>query len=271
VDNDTQDFEEDDLENSWRKGDLSQKDSFHVTLEGYEGPLDLLLSLAQEQKVDLAHISIVILVDQYVDFIEESKKLELVVAADYLVMASWLAFLKSKLLLPQEDEETEHSGEILAEALKFQLKRLEAIRSCGESLFKLPQKNKDFFGRGNPEGWVVSRRSIFETNLYDLLTAYGDMNRRKEFATYTPKTFYLLSMDEALERLENMLGKIIPQSWAKFKDFITSEPGHDELYNRSEISSTFIASLEIAKQGRIHLKQDTPFGELLLRLNDKDN
>lgn len=243
-----------------------EEGALYLNLEGFEGPIDLLLSLAQDQKLDLTQISILKLVDQYVAYIEEAKRLELVVAADYLVMAAWLTFLKSKLLLPQEEEEGEPSGADLADALTFQLKRLESMRACAEKLFELPRKNVDFYGRGNPEGLLISRRSVFETELYPLLSAYGDIHRRKEFSSYAPEAYRLISTEEILERFETMLGKISRKTWVKLLDLLPLEDDvRDSLYNRSHLASTFIASLEIAKRGEIALRQDKAFDDIYLQ------
>lgn len=262
-------FEED---NYPRPPHASAEDSdvLYLDLGAFEGPIDLLLTLSQEQKVDLAQISILTLVDQYIEFIEKMKKLQIVVAADYLVMAAWLAYLKSRLLLPKDETDDEPSGEAMADALTFQLKRLEAIRKTSEKLFGLPRKGMDFYARGNPEGLIIDRKSVFKTELYDLLSAYGDMARRKEFSSYNPEAYRLVSIDEALERLEQMLGKMATKVWAKLMDLLPDPDRKDALYYRSNIASTFIASLEVAKRGRIALRQDSAFGDIYLKVKEEE-
>lgn len=242
-----------------------------VKLDSYEGPLDLLLELARDQKVDLMQISIVPLVEQYVTFIEKAKELDIVVAAEYLVMAAWLTYLKSKLLLPQEEEEGEEpTGQMLADALTYQLRRLEAIRSVSEKIFERPLLNKDFWARGNPEGLVITTQSRYDFTLLDLMQAYGDIDRRKNYSSYRPEAYKLLSLDEALERLERMVGKIVKKEWLSLKQFmIADEFSKDEkgnkLYIRSHLASTLVASLEMAKRGEIDLRQDKAFEDIFLK------
>lgn len=261
-------FEEDNYPRS--QNDENDGDILYLDLGAFEGPIDLLLSLSQEQKVDLSKISILTLVDQYIAYIEKMKTLQIVVAADYLVMAAWLAYLKSRLLLPKEETDDEPSGESLADALTFQLKRLEAVRKTAEKLFGLPRKNIHFYERGNPEGLIIDRKSVFKTELYDLLTAYGDMSRRKEFSSYNPEAYRLVSIDEALERLEQMLGKMATKVWAKLMDLLPDHDRKDALYFRSNIASTFVASLEIAKRGRIALRQEQAFGDIYLQVKEEE-
>lgn len=244
-----------------------------VSLEAYEGPLDLLLDLARDQKVDLAHISILKLVEQYIAFIEEAKKIEIVVAADYLLMASWLTFLKSKLLLPQEeDNEEEPSGQILADALTYQLKRLEAIRKSADLLFDLPRMKVDFFPLGRPEGLITSRYTIYDVKVLDLMQAYGDIHRRKTYSSYKPEAYRLLSLDEALERLEQMLGKIDRGLWLNLFSLIQKEDDDidNHLYKKSRIASTFIAGLEMGKRGAVSLRQEKPFDNIFIQRRQED-
>lgn len=251
----------------------------YLKLESYEGPLDLLLDLARDQKVDLAHISILTLVDQYIGFIESAKELEIVIAADYLVMASWLAYLKSKLLLPQdEDDEVEPSGQAMADALTFQLKRLVSMRERGADIIALPKKNINFWPRGNPEGIIVARNSVFNVELIDILKAYGDMNRKKQFSSYKPEAYRLVALDEALDRMAQMLGRIKKVAWKRLQDFLPkglkqetfeTEKGKS-LYTKSAIASTFVACLELAKRGDVTLRQDSAFSDIYLKRKQGD-
>lgn len=249
----------------------NERDALIIRLESYEGPLDVLLEMAREQKVDLAQIEIVPLVDQYIAFIEAAKDLEIVVAADYLVMAAWLTYLKSKLLLPEDDAEGEEpSGQMMAEALAYQLKRLEAIRAVGEKLLARPKLYQDFWPRGNPEGLVISKQSKFDISLMDIMQAYGDIERRKNFSSYRPEAYQLLSLDEALERLERLVGKMARDTWLSLKallpepDDVEEKHRKNKLYMRSQLASTLVASLEMAKSGLISLRQDQPFDDILL-------
>src|SRR5512140_3475875 len=162
-----------------------------VDVEGFEGPLDLLLTLARQQKVDLAKISILALADQYLVFIEHARKLRLELAADYLVMASWLAYLKSKLLLPEPESDEEPSAAEMADALAFQLRRLESMQQAGARLTALPRLGRDFFKRGDPEPMVVDRRSVFRLSLFELLTIYGQHLSGKDVKRYTIEPFLL--------------------------------------------------------------------------------
>ncbi|MBK67471.1 MAG: segregation/condensation protein A [Rickettsiales bacterium] len=272
----TTDFEEDAVppyKNGTDGSDIEmQKFVLNLKLENYEGPLDLLLELARDQKVDLLQISIVPLVDQYIQFIEEAKSLEIVVAAEYLVMAAWLTYLKSKLLLPQDDEEGEEpTGQMLAEALTYQLKRLEAMRTAAEEIFKRPMLKQDFWPRGNPEGLAITTISRYDMTLLDLMQAYGDIDRRKNYSSYKPEAYKLLSLDEALERLEQMIGKIVKKEWMTLKSFmfgneeVSKEERKNKLFIRSHLASTLVASLEMAKRGDIDLRQDKAFEDIYLK------
>ncbi len=259
---------EEDVSPVYRGDENPREDRLVVSLDGYEGPLDLLLDLAREQKVDLLHISILKLVEQYIVFIEEAKKIEIVVAADYLLMASWLTFLKSKILLPQDEEnEDELSGQMLVDALTYQLKRLESIRKAGESLLELPRLGVDFFSTGQPEGLVMSRQTIYDVSLLDVMQAYGDIHRRKNFSSYKPEAYRLLSLDEALERLEQMLGRIDRGLWLNLFSLMPCEDDDvdNRLYQKSRIASTFIAGLEMGKRGDVLLKQDKPFDNIFIQ------
>jgi len=233
-----------------------------LDIDGYEGPIDLLLILAREQKVDLTRISILQLADQYLGFVAEARRIRLELAADYLVMAAWLAYLKSRLLLPEPDEE-EPSGEDLAQALAFQLQRLEAMQAVGARLMARPQLGRDVHARGAPEGIRVVAKSIYDLSLYDLLRAYADHNRRQEFGTWRIAPTELYSMEEALQRLADMLGRL--PDWSELASFLPSVDGGGPLLGRSALAAHFVASLELTKAGKLELRQDGVFRPIYLR------
>ena len=233
-----------------------------VDLEGYEGPIDVLLALARQQKVDLLHISILQLADQYVAFISEARRLRLEVAADYLVMAAWLAYLKSRLLLPEPDEDEEPSGPELAEALAFQLRRLEAIQQAGAKVMELPRLGRNVFARGAPEGVKVTRVPVYDLSLYELLKAYGDQQRRGHHDSLEIAVTEIQSVDDALERFRRVLGRL--PDWQTLMTFLPDdlEPG---VVYRSAVASTFAASLELAKSGKLEIRQSGTFGAIYFR------
>jgi segregation and condensation protein A len=233
-----------------------------LDLEGYEGPLDILLMLAREQKVDLRRISMVALVDQYLGFIASARRLRLEIAADYLVMAAWLAYLKSRLLLPEPPKDEEPTGEQMAEALQRQLRLLEAMQQAGVRLMARPRLGVDTFARGQPEGVLVVRKSLWQVQLYDLLKAYGEIHRPKDADTYHIAPMEFFSPEEALERLSRMLGIAI--DWASIAAFLP--PGLTEpMKLRSALAATFVASLQLAKEGVVQLRQSETFGPIYLR------
>jgi segregation and condensation protein A len=238
-----------------------------VNLEGFEGPLDILLTLAREQKVDLRRISMVALVDQYLDFIANARKLRLEIAADYLVMAAWLAYLKSRLLLPEpETLDEQPTAEQMAEALAWQLRRLEAMQEAGLRLMARAQLGRDVFRRGEPEGVPVVRRPIWDVKLYDLLKTYGEIHRRADTAVLHIKPMEFYSVEEAAERLGRMLG--IAVDWQSLLSFLP--PGlQDAMKRRSAMASTFVASLHMVKEGALELQQNQAFGPIFLRKRAK--
>ncbi|MEN8196595.1 MAG: ScpA family protein [Pseudomonadota bacterium] len=239
------------------------KERLVVDLEGYEGPLDVLLALARDQKVDLTRISIRQLADQYLAFIHQARRVRLELAADYLVMAAWLAYLKSRLLLPAGGDEGEPSGPELAAALQFQLRRLEAMRNAGMRLLARPQLGRDFLSRGDPEELTVAATSVYEVSLYDLLKAYADRRRRIDSGTLQiVASNDLYSVDEALQRLSSLIGRI--PDWRTLANFLPDDL-REGLNMRSAIASTFAASLELAKAGKAELRQDSPFGPIYVR------
>lgn len=259
------------------KPDLLPNDDLLLNLDGYEGPIDLLLTLARDQKVDLAKLSILALAEQYLAFIDRARHLRLEVAADYLVMAAWLAYLKSKLLVPQsEDDEAEEelSGEALAEALAFQLKRLEVMQNATTQLFALPQLGRDFHPRGKHDGLDVKISPIWQVDLYDILSAYGSIARRQEYAQYKPKDWPLMSTEEAYERLSTMLGKLPRKQgasvWAVLDSFMP-EDLVEVLTKRSSRASLFTATLEMAKEGHVEIRQDGLFKPIYIRQKDTND
>ena len=233
-----------------------------LDLDGYEGPIDLLLALAREQKVDLARISILALADQYLAFIAEQHRLELEVAADYLVMAAWLAYLKSRLLLPEPPQEAGPSAVEFAEALAHRLRLLAAMQRAGAALMAQPQLGRDVFVRGAPEGLDRIDTPVFEVSLYDLLKAYADSHRRQhgQVLAIPPSAYH--SLAEALERLARFVGQV--PEWRELESFLPEELRGGPL-RRSALAATFAALLELAKAGQLELRQDRSFGPLYLR------
>jgi segregation and condensation protein A len=234
----------------------------HLDLDGFEGPIDVLLTLARDQKVDLKKISILELADQYLAFIARARRLRLEIAADYLVMAAWLAYLKSRLLLPEPPADGEPSGAELAAALAFQLQRLEAMQKAGRELMGLPQYGRDFFGRGFPEPVQVIEKPVYKLALYDLLKGYGNYPGRRNEGLLQITPMNLFSMDDALHRIGEMLGQVL--DWTTLQAFLP--PGLQRgLPRRAALAATFAASLELARTGRIELRQEGLFGPIFMR------
>ncbi len=231
-----------------------------LDLDGWEGPLDLLLSLARAQKVDLAKISILALTEQYLSFIDNAKALKLEIAADYLVMAAWLAYLKSCLLLPK-DPEVEPSPEELALRLQLRLQRLQAMREAGARLMARDRLGRDVFGRGAPEGLKVIRKAAWDASIYDLISAYGAVRARAEPPVHIVQRRPVMTLEQAIERVSRMIGALI--DWTSLEAFIPVAAQGD--YRRSALASSFLATLELAKQGRLALAQEAPFAPLLVR------
>ena len=231
-----------------------------LDLDGFEGPIDLLLSLAREQKVDLARISILDLANQFLSFVERRRSLRLEVAADYLVMAAWLAYLKSRLLLPDEPEE-EPSAEVMAAALARQLQRLETIQNAATRLRARPRLDEDVFGCGAPEGLEVVGRVTYLVTVSDLLTSYVDRRKPAAPTTLTIHRTNLHTIEAALERLQRMVGRL--PDWQTLQHFVP--PGLEGIASRSAIASTLVAALELARSGVLDIRQDQPFGPLYFR------
>lgn len=239
---------------------------FIVSLDSWEGPLDLLLTLARQQKVDLARIPILPLVEQYLAFIAGARALRLEIAADYLVMAAWLAYLKSALLLPHEAAPDPDPAD-LADRLRWRLQRLDAMRAAAEQLMARDLIGRDVFQRGAPEGLTTLRRSRLSASLYDLLSAYGSLHARREAGRWTPPDrSRILTLEQALERLSALIGQAL--DWTELERFLPAS--NDPVYARSARAASFAALLELTRTGRTELAQDRPFGPLLLRLRPGD-
>lgn len=252
-----EEFEEDD---GWPVVDAGEV--FRLDIGGYEGPIDMLLQLAREQKVDLVNISILELADQYLAFIQQARELRLELRADYLVMAAWLAYLKSRLLLPQPKEEDEPSGAEMAAALKFQLQRLQAMRDAGEVLLARPRLGEAFFGRGESEEIAVVHKSRYEVTLYDLLKAYARNKSRIEVRSLRIQPMQLYSVEQAIERLRGLVGHM--PGWRSLASFLPDDL-QDSLMQRSALATTFAASLEMCREGKLHIRQERNFGPIFLR------
>src|SRR6476659_5985302 len=240
----------------------SDEPALIVDVEGFEGPLDLLLMLARQQKVDLSRISILALADQYLAFIEEARRVRLELAADYLVMAAWLAYLKSRLLLPEKDTDLGPSAEDMATALALRLRRLEAIRNAAEALIGRPQLGRDVFGRGAPEPMAAIKRPEWTATLYDLLSAYAAQRQKNALAhvRFAPRQVW--SLAEAREALERMIG--MSADWSRLDHYLLSyvvEPA----MRATVMASSFASVLEMVREGVLDVHQDTAFGPLFLR------
>lgn len=254
----------DDL-SSWESGAerLDAGDQLVVDVEGFEGPLDLLLALARTQKVDLAKISVLALAQQYLDFISEARRLRLEIAADYLVMAAWLAFLKSKLLLPAEpSEEGEPTGAELAALLAFRLKRLHAMREVSAQLMTRKRLGRDVFARGLPEPIRITRQSVYDANVYDLLKAYSQQRQRTAVTSLRMKPRTVWSLKEARDELERLLGMNL--DWAPLDRLLAEFLVEPEL-RKTALASGFTATLEMTREGALEIRQAKSFAPLLVR------
>jgi segregation and condensation protein A len=238
-----------------------------VDVDGFEGPLDLLLNLARTQKVDLREISILALTEQYLTFIEEARALRLELAADYLVMAAWLAYLKSRLLVPQEAEDEGPSAEDLAAHLAFQLERLSAMRDCVAKLMARDQLGRERFVRGMPEAAGTNRRVVYTAGLIDLLQAYARVRTHDEFRPYAMDRDAVFTMEEALDRLRPLVPDII--AWTDLTAFLPQGWEVDPKRRRSAMAANFAAALELVKSGRVDLRQSETFAPIELRRRDR--
>ena len=247
-------------------GTLTAEDApLHLELDGWEGPLDLLLDLARRQKVDLRGISILALVDQYLEYVAAAEVLRLELAADYLVMAAWLAYLKSALLLPR-DEQPDASPEELALRLQLRLARLGAMREAGARLMTRDRLGRDVFRRGAAEGLRLNRRSRWQCEWFDLVRSYAQVRARTVPAVHVVRDRLVMTLDSAMARVSAMLGMVL--GWTELSAFLPDrrELGWSEpRLRRSALASSFVAALELARLGRAELAQDAPFGPLRLR------
>jgi segregation and condensation protein A len=240
----------------------SDEPALMVDVEGFEGPLDLLLMLARQQKVDLAKISVLALAEQYLAFIEEARKLRLELAADYLVMAAWLAYLKSRLLLPEPTGPDQPSAEDMANALAWRLKRLEAFREAAGQLMALPQLKRDVFDRGDPEPVADIKHPQWTATLYDLLTAYARQRQHSAFSHMQFKRRTVWALQEAREILERLIGQAT--DWSRLDNFLMDylvEPS-----TRSTVlASSLAATLELVREGHMEVHQQGAFAPIYLR------
>ena len=243
-------------------------DELIVDLDGFEGPLDLLLTLSRSQKLDLMQISILQLAEQYLDFVEKARSLQIELAADYLVMAAWLAFLKSRLLLPPDPDENEPSGEELAAHLAFQLERLQAMRDAAAKLMARDQLGRDFFARGIEEKVEKIKRIKYEASLLDLIQAYARIKTKDEFRPFVMDRDDVYTLEQALQRMRGLIGYTI--GWIDIATFLpdgwTSSAGRI----RAATASTFAATLELAKNGDLELRQRDNFGPIQFRSKGTD-
>ena len=236
-------------------------DELKLNLDGWEGPLDLLLSLARAQKVDLAQISILQLVEQYLTYLSEARALKLEIAADYLVMAAWLAYLKSCLLLPK-DPEADPSPEEIALRLQMRLQRLDAMREAGARLLGRDRVGRDVFLRGAPEGLRLVRKADWQVRDFDLFAAYGAVRARAAPAMHVVHARSVMTLDEALDRVGRMIGQAL--DWTFLESFLPST--QDPQFRRSALASSFLAMLELARRGGLEFAQDEAFAPIRLKV-----
>lgn len=253
------------MERLWAENDDSRAagdPALVVDVDGFEGPLDLLLHLARNQKVDLARISVLALAEQYLVFVETARALRLELAADYLVMAAWLAFLKSKLLIPKQPGEEGESGEELAAVLQFRLKRLEAMRDAAARLVNRNRLGRDVFARGMPELVIVEKRNEWSATLYDLLTAYAVQRQRQAVNSVSIARRIVWSLKDARDLLTRMVGAL--RDWTALDQFLVEYLVTPE-DRATAIASSFAASLELIREGALEARQEAAFAPLYLR------
>ena len=243
---------------------IGAEDELNLNIDGWEGPLDLLLTLARAQKVDLAAISILELVEQYLTYISEARALKLEIAADYLVMAAWLAYLKSRLLLPKEKEDPDTTtAEELAQRLAFRLMRLDAMRNAAAQLMTRKRLGRDVFQRGLPESVKTVRETTYTAEVYDLLKAYAEQRRRTIKIVHVIKARKVWSIKDARTRLEKLVGASAGD-WMQLDLFLEQYLPHGE-EERSAVASSFGATLEMAREGLVEIRQDEPFAPIYMR------
>lgn len=239
----------------------------YVDVDGYEGPLDLLLELARRQKVDLTHISVLALAEQYLGFIETVREKRIEIAADYLVMAAWLAYLKSRLMVPQAAADEEPSGEMMAALLQFRLKRLEAMRRASQQLLSRPRLGFEVYSRGDPEPIVIERRALWDASLFDLLKAYATQRERTIANDYSPFVRTVVSLQDARDMLRRLVGDSV--DWIPLAEYLADYLAEPES-RVTMMASTFASSLELVRQGELELRQTLAFGPLLMRRRKSD-
>ena len=249
-----------DVEEDFEERPVRQSDELTLALDGWEGPLDLLLNLARAQKVDLAQISILQLVEQYLAYLNEARALKLEIAADYLVMAAWLAYLKSCLLLPK-DPEQDPSPEEIALRLQMRLQRLDAMREAGARLLGRDRIGRDVFLRGAPEGLRLIRKASWQVRDFDLFAAYGVVRARTQPAMHVVHARAVMTLEEALDRVGRMIGQAL--DWTFLESFLPST--QDPQFRKSALASSFLAILELAKRGRLHFVQDEAFAPIQVK------
>ncbi len=246
--------------------DRLEAEALIVDVDGFEGPLDLLLTLSRTQKVDLRRISILQLAEQYLGFVRRAAALRLELAADYIVMAAWLAFLKSRLLLPPEPGEAGPSAEDLAAHLAFQLERLAAMREAAARLMARDQMGREFFARGAPETITQRRDITYEASLLDLMRAYARIRTKDEFRPYAFDRQNIYTMEQALERMRGLLGYV--GEWSDLTSFLPEGWDASPARRRSATAAHFAAVLEMAKRGQVVLKQGETFAPIMIRKAD---
>ncbi len=240
--------------------------SLFVNLDGFEGPIDLLLSLARDQKVDLTKIAILPLAEQYLAFINNARELDLEIAADYLVMAAWLAYLKSRILLPEPEPEEDEEIIDMADALKYQLLRLESMQQASKRLISLPRLGHQRFARGAAETFSTTSEPIWSASLYDLLACYGDIQSSADNQTLTIAATKLFSVEDAAKRLRHLIGSA--PDWTVLETFLPPNL-RAPMDRRSATASHFVASLELAREGMLKLRQDTHYAPLYLKMKER--
>ena len=248
------------MDEDFEERPVRHSDELRLNLDGWEGPLDLLLNLARAQKVDLAQISILQLVEQYLTYLAEARALKLEIAADYLVMAAWLAYLKSCLLLPK-DPEQDPSPEEIALRLQLRLQRLDAMREAGARLLGRDRIGRDVFVRAAPEGLRLVRKAAWQVRAFDLFQAYGVVRARTQPAMHVVHARAVMTLDEALERVGKMIGMAL--DWTFLEAFLPVT--EDPQFRRSCLASSFLAALELAKRGKLEIAQDEPFAPIRLK------
>ena len=241
-------------------------DVLSLTLDGFEGPIDLLLSLARDHKIDLTKLSILKLAEQYLEFLDDVIKKDIDIAAEYLVMGAWLAFLKSKLLLPEDKIESLQTAEEMSELLEFQIKRLEGIQKVSKLLFKKHQLGTHFFKRGDPEFFNINNTINYELSLYDLIKTYGKIVTKDNNKSIIIAETKLYSVEDAINRLKKLLKT--SDGWLNLLDFIPKNI-KDKLEIKSSLASHFVASLELVKEGDISLRQDNFNDKILISSKNK--